>query len=141
MTPTPRPDDAARRDRIREVEIWISNLLRTGVLLSLLLLVSGTVLSFVHHPSYLRGGMDLAHLTRPGAAFPHNLPDLWQSLLAYRGRGVVTLGLLVLIATPVMRVAVSILAFRHDRDRPFVLITTVVLLLLILSFVLGKAGG
>ena len=133
--------DASRRDRVREVEIWISNLLRTGVILSLLLVVAGTILSFVHHPSYLHSGRDLAHLTRPGAAFPHSIPDLRQSLLTFRGRGVVTLGLLVLIATPVMRVAVSILAFRHDRDRPFVLITTVVLLLLILSFVLGKAGG
>jgi uncharacterized membrane protein len=40
-------------------------------------------------------------------------------------------GLLLLIATPVLRVAVSMLAFVYQRD----------LTLLLTSFVLGKAGG
>jgi uncharacterized membrane protein len=50
-------------------------------------------------------------------------------------------GLLLLIATPVLRVAVSVLAFVYQRDRTFVIITSVVLTLLLASFVLGKAGG
>ena len=50
-------------------------------------------------------------------------------------------GLLVLIATPVLRVAVSILAFWQEGDRKFVLITSVVLALLLASFLLGKVGG
>jgi uncharacterized membrane protein len=37
----------------------------------------------------------------------------------------------------VLRVAVSILAFAVERDRRYVAITSIVLLLLILSFVLG----
>ena len=47
------------------------------------------------------------------------------------------MGLLMLIATPVMRVAVSIFAFIVHRDKVFTAITTLVLLLLFLSFVLG----
>ena len=43
--------------------------------------------------------------------------------------------------TPVVRVAVSILAFRAQRDRTYVLITSAVLVLLLLSFVLGRAGA
>ena len=50
-------------------------------------------------------------------------------------------GLLLLILTPVVRVAVSILAFRAQRDRTYVLITSAVLVLLLLSFVLGRAGA
>jgi uncharacterized membrane protein len=46
-----------------------------------------------------------------------------------------------LIATPVLRVAISVLAFVYQRDRTFVVITTVVLALLLTSFVLGRGGG
>lgn len=51
---------------------------------------------------------------------------------------VMMMGLLLLIATPVMRVAVSILAFAVQRDWRFVAITSVVLALLLLSFLLGN---
>ena len=50
-------------------------------------------------------------------------------------------GLMLLIATPVARVAVSILGFVYEHDRRYVIITSIVLALLILSFVLGKAEG
>ena len=40
-----------------------------------------------------------------------------------------------------MRVAVSVFAFVYERDRKFVLITAVVLALLLLSFMLGRAEG
>jgi uncharacterized membrane protein len=53
----------------------------------------------------------------------------------------VLLGLLMLIATPVMRVAASIFAFVYEHDYVYVTITAIVLALLLLSFVLGKAGG
>jgi uncharacterized protein len=46
---------------------------------------------------------------------------------------VITLGLLLLIATPVVRVAVSVIAFVVECDRKFVVITLVVLLLLLFS--------
>ena len=48
-------------------------------------------------------------------------------------------GLLLLIATPVVRVAVSILGFVYERDWRYILITSIVLGLLILSFALGRA--
>lgn len=139
MTGTDQTGSAA--ERIRQTELLISRLLRTGVLLSLGLVVLGTLLSFLHHPGYRSSPAELERLTRPGAAFPHTLKDVWRSLRELRGQAVSTAGLLVLIGTPVMRVAVSILAFVHERDRRFVLITTVVLLLLLASFVLGKAAG
>ena len=57
------------------------------------------------------------------------------------GEHIANLGLLLLIATPVARVAASIFLFARERDFTFVIITTTVLLLLLLSFVLGAAGG
>ncbi len=127
--------------RVRKVELLISNLLRTGVIASLSIVVIGSVLSFVHHPQYLSSPPALQRLTRPGAAFPHTLGQVLQSVREFRGQGIVAVGLLLLIATPVARVAVSIFAFVYQRDRTFVAITATVLILLLLSFLLGTVSG
>jgi uncharacterized membrane protein len=123
---------------IGSVEILISWLLRAGVVTSLSFVVIGLLLMFIHHPNYLISVMDLQRLTSPGAAFPHTLRAVVDGLLAGRGQAVIAVGLLILIATPIMRVAVSIIAFAMQRDRAFVFITSMVLTILIVSFVLGK---
>jgi uncharacterized membrane protein len=125
-------------EQIARVEILISWLLRVGVVTSLSFVVIGLLLMFIHHPSYLVSVMDLQRLTSPGAAFPHTLREVANGLLVGRGQAIVAVGLLILIVTPITRVAVSIIAFALQRDRAFVLITSAVLTILIVSFVLGK---
>jgi uncharacterized membrane protein len=51
---------------------------------------------------------------------------------------VVTLGLLLLVATPVLRVAVSMVAFALQHDRTYTVISALVLLVLLMAFLLGK---
>lgn len=128
-------------DRVRRVETLISVLLRVGVVTSLLIVVAGTVVTFVDHPSYLSSSADLDRLIAPGAEFPHTPAAVVRGLRHGDGPAIVATGLLVLIATPVLRVAVSIFAFVYQRDRTFVVITAVVLALLLLSFGLGHAAG
>jgi uncharacterized membrane protein YfcA len=65
--------------------------------------------------------------------FPQTFSQVWLGLLVLRPQAVITLGLLLLIATPVVRVAVSIVAFAAEHDRRFVVVTTVVLLILLFS--------
>jgi uncharacterized membrane protein len=122
-------------------ELIISRLLRGGVLTSLTLVVVGTILSFVHHPEYLRSASAYHDLTGPRTDALHSLRGVAAGIQHLRGQAVVALGLVVLIATPVMRVAVSIALFLKRGDRTFAVITSVVLSLLLASFVLGKAGG
>ncbi|MCA1668231.1 MAG: DUF1634 domain-containing protein [Thermomicrobia bacterium] len=50
------------------------------------------------------------------------------------------LGLLVLIATPVVRVAATLVGFIRAKDPPYIAITAIVLAVLLFSFALGKAG-
>lgn len=130
--------DAEAEERVHRVELLISNLLRWGVIISLTLICLGTTISFVHHPAYMNSPSALRHLTEPGAAFPHTQRDIIAGLRQGRGQAIVTLGLMVLIATPVMRVAISVLAFIYQRDRAFTLITLIVFGLLMLSFFLAK---
>ena len=126
----------------RAAELAISRLLRGGVLLSFVLLVVGTLISLIHHPSYLYSVEAYRRLISPDAVQPQSVAAILRGLAQFRGQAVVMLGVLTLVATPVLRVAMSIVLFAsHYRDRRFVIITSLVLALLLLSFVLGKAGG
>ena len=121
-------------------ELVISEILRLGVTLSLVTILIGLGLMFAHHPDYLRSSADLARLTSPGAALPHSLRDVIEGVRIWRGQAVVALGLTMLILTPILRVAVSIIAFAIERDRVFIAVTSAVLAVLLLSFMLGKVG-
>ena len=123
---------------MRRLELLISRLLRAGVILSVTLIVVGMIVTFFQHPDYLSSSVVLDCAVGPGATFPHELGALLASTYQMRGEAIVTLGLLVLMATPVVRVAVSALAFIQHRDRAYALITFAVLCLLLLSLMLGR---
>jgi uncharacterized membrane protein len=123
------------------VEIWVSHLLRAGVILSLIIILIGTVVTFWHHRDYVTHSTSVAELTGAGWAFPHDLRAVAASALAGSGRGIVVAGLLVLICTPVMRVALTLVVFLAEKDRAYVMLSAIVLVLLTVSFILGRAGG
>jgi uncharacterized membrane protein len=122
------------------VDTAISRLLRTGVVVSMAVVIIGLAFTFIHHPQYVRSTSALGRLTDPGAMYPHRLNEVAGQIRSGRGQAIVMLGLLMLIATPVTRVAFSIVAFALERDRLYVAITAAVLLLLVVSFAIGAAG-
>lgn len=63
--------------------------------------------------------------------------ETFQRVLALRPSGFLTLGLLVLIATPILRVIGSIAAFAYERDWSYALITLLVLIVVIISLITG----
>jgi uncharacterized membrane protein YfcA/uncharacterized membrane protein len=107
---------------------WV---LQGGVTLSSLIIVIGFVLLLI------TPGTLSTHLN----TFPHTLQNLWTTLLVGSPLAIIVLGLLLLIATPVMRVATSILAFALERDRLYVIITTLVLLILLYSIFFVSGGS
>ncbi len=121
-------------------ELLISDLLRYGVLASMGLVTLGTVVTFLLHPDYLVSTEALERLTAPHPV-PHSLSDVVAGAMAAPGQSFVMAGLLVMMAVPVMRVALSLIIFRQQKDRLYVAITTTVLVLLLVSFLLGTAEG
>ena len=121
------------------VDLAISRLLRTGVLLSIAVIATGMIITFVHHPDYFRSRPALGELTNAEEHYPHSLSAVMQGTIEGRGQAIISLGVLLLIATPVARVALSVAVFAIEHDRLYVVITTAVLILLIVSFVLGGA--
>ena len=57
------------------------------------------------------------------------LADIGQ----FRGRGIIQLGLLLLIATPVARVVFAIIGFALEKDRLYVVVAALVLGILLFS--------
>nr|MBN2278700.1 DUF1634 domain-containing protein [candidate division Zixibacteria bacterium] len=56
----------------------------------------------------------------------------------FTGNGIIQLGLLFLIATPIARVFFSVFAFFRKRDYLYTLITLIVLIILLFSLFLAK---
>jgi uncharacterized membrane protein len=117
------------------MEVLISRLLQGGVLLSSATISLGLLLLLATQTT------DMAALhTFPGTPPPiHTLDELGQALSHGTAQGIITAGLLILIATPVVRVAASVVAFALEGDTRFVLITLFVLCVLMASFALGWA--
>ena len=138
VEPTQNRPGGIKHSTLTRAELWISVVLRIGVVLSLTVIVVGMLITFCRHPDYLSSKSELARLTNPGASFPQTLVDVADGVHSLKGQAIVSAGLLLLIITPVMRVAISIVAFVEQRDYLFVLITAAVLAILLFSFLLGK---
>jgi uncharacterized membrane protein len=125
--------------RARKVEMAISLVLRTGVVLSVAVIAIGLGVMFAHHRAYLplRGDFSYDELTSKTTPFPHSLASLEHSIAQGDGRGIVVLGVSVLILTPVLRVAVGVLSFLYEHDTPMALVTLSVLIVLVGSFFLA----
>jgi uncharacterized membrane protein len=65
--------------------------------------------------------------------------ELLRGTLHWQPDILITLGLLLLIALPILRVAMTVIIFLHERDWPFVGITLVVLTVLLSGIFLGRA--
>ena len=111
------------------IEQIIGVLLRGGVLLAAAVVLAGAVVFLIRH----------AHSRVDFSAFRGEPSDLRAVSGVIRdaghlkGRGIIQLGLLLLLATPIARVAFSAVAFALERDRLYVLITLTVLAILLFS--------
>ncbi len=111
------------------MEQVIGNLLRLGVLVAVLfVLVGGTIYLLRHgadQPEYHVFRGEPTELTTPGGVL--------TSASQEHGRGIIQLGLLLLILTPIARVAFSLLGFALQQDVLYVVVTSIVLVILMLS--------
>ena len=145
--PTPSPS-AAPVSKVFPTEEIISWILRIGVLASAVLIALGVVVLFVtgttgYSTSYLSiTGVEglVQYYQNRSAEFPTTPGDVLAGVVQFKAYALIALGLLLMIATPVLRVAASVVIFLLERDYAYVLITLIVLTILIVGFLLGKAA-
>jgi uncharacterized membrane protein len=119
--------------RIDEI---MGGLLRTGVVLAAAIVFVGGVVYLTRH----RLPVVNYRVFQGEPVELRTISGIFHEALAFHGRGLIQLGLLVLIATPVARVAFSFFAFLYQRDWTYVLVTVMVLGLLVYSLFGGHAG-
>jgi uncharacterized membrane protein len=119
--------------RIDEI---MGTVLRTGVVLAAVVVLAGGVLFLSRH----RVPVTNYRVFQGEPLELRSISGIFQEARGLRGRGLIQLGLLILIATPVARVAFSFFAFLYQRDWMYVLVTVLVLGLLFYSL-LGGHGG
>jgi uncharacterized membrane protein len=128
-TTSPGPS-ATHAAKATETTALIGAVLQGGVILSSLVIILGVALLLLTPAS-----------RNAAITVPDSLGQVWNGICTLQPAAIIALGLILLIATPVLRVAVSILAFAHEHDRRYVLISSIVLFILLCSFLLGKGGA
>jgi uncharacterized membrane protein len=119
-----------------DLDLTLGNLLRFGVLLAATVTAIGGCIYLIRH------GETVANYKNFGDGVPAELRSPTKIIINSTegsGRALIQLGLLLLIATPVARVAFSALAFARQRDYLYVLMTLFVFA--VLMFSLFHAGG
>jgi uncharacterized membrane protein len=121
--PDKMPDDT-RMDQT------LGNLLRAGVLLAAAVTAVGGAIYLAKR--WNEGAPDLHQFKAPPADLS-SVAGVAAYAFSGHGAGLIQLGVLLLIATPVARVAFSVYAFARQRDLLYVVVTVIVLALLLFS--------
>jgi uncharacterized membrane protein len=111
--------------------------LRSGVVLSGVIIAIGTTLFIANHSlddtsSYLAYNPSVI----PHGNFPVSLASIASGFVSLDPFSIIAVGFLVLLATPVARVALSLVLFAAERDRKFVYLTAAVLAILLFSILI-----
>lgn len=127
-----QPDFAETRTKNdQRLEAVIGHMLRAGVTISALIMFAGGVM-YLRHPG--DPAPDYAHF--------HSAP---REALSIRGTvagvahgssvAIIQLGILLLIATPVVRVIFALVGFLLERDRLYTIVSAIVLAILLFSLI------
>jgi uncharacterized membrane protein len=113
----------------RRLETIIGELLRAGVLLAAATVLVGGVLYLVqHHADPIN-----YHTFVAGSANTRSVSGIIASAAHGRSEAIIELGLLLLILTPIARVAIALVGFLLERDRLYAVVSLIVLLILAFS--------
>lgn len=111
----------------------VGNLLRIGVLLSV-------ITSFV---GFIKLSLEGYQMPNDYASFEIAEDSIWQSfwtsLMNFEGMGIIQLGILLLILTPLVRIIFALVGYIKEKDYTYVVISLIVLGIMAVSFFMGFA--
>ncbi len=118
----------------RQVELFSGSLLRIGVIVAAVVALAGGAVHLFRHgseaPRY--------EIFQGEPPFLRHVASLVPAALAGQSTAIIQIGLLILIAVPIVRVAVSIVAFALERDWIYCGVTALVLGVLLFALLGGR---
>lgn len=119
-----------------DVQLLIGNVLRWGVILSMLIVFCGGLIYVYRH-----GHETASYYSFKGEPdFLKSIKGIFEGVLAFKSRAIIQTGIIVLIATPIVRILLSIYSFLLEKDYRYVIITLIVLGIIITSMLSGIGG-
>lgn len=133
--------DGSIEEKSRKMQLIVSRTLKYGVILASAVVLIGLILMVAEGTtgyqcdfSSISCLLNYNPATIPHGNYPNSLSSLASGLVSAKPFAIIELGIVFLLATPVARVAISVLVFAAEKDRKFVLITLAVLGILLFSF-------
>jgi uncharacterized membrane protein len=128
----PEPEGGWSDHRVEQI---VGRLLQIGVFISATVVIIGGAALLAQH------GRTVADFSvfRAAPSGLQSVSEIMRGALSLNSRAIVQLGLVLLIATPVARVAMTLVAFVLKRDRLYVALTALVLALLLYGLLWGPA--
>ncbi|UQS86331.1 DUF1634 domain-containing protein [Nicoliella spurrieriana] len=120
-----QPDEHLNQE-MNSIELIIGKILRIGVIISATIMLIGWLLLVITGKTGYAGNFH-----------PTSFQQIIAGTVQLKPDAIMMLGIFCLILTPVLRVIVSIYSFFKERDMLYVYITSFVLLVLIISFLIG----
>lgn len=121
----------------QRLERMVSVLLRTGVVMAGSVVLAGGLYLIAAHG---RERADFHTFHGEPAAY-RLVHQVVAGAFEGTARSIIQLGMLLLIATPILRVMLSLVGFFLEGDRAYVIITAIVLVVLLYSLVSGAVTG
>lgn len=120
-------ESKATKSEMAHIENIIGRILQVGVIVAAIVMLLGLILLLINGGN---GGYAVGHQ-------PTTISGIIAGTIALKPYAVMMVGMFCLIMTPVLRVVVSIYAFYKEHDVLYVWITSIVLIILCISFVVG----
>ncbi|MBW7676432.1 DUF1634 domain-containing protein [Chryseobacterium chendengshani] len=113
----------------------VGNLLRLGVILSVITSLIGFIKLFIEGFKMPRKYKLLDMGTSSEKVWSH----FWETLCKGEGMAIIQLGILMLIFTPLMRIIFALIGYLKEKDYLYVAISSIVLIIMVISFITGYA--
>lgn len=132
-SPSEKPMGNFKDADMQSVIGWI---LRGGVIASMTVVVIGGIIFLWRHGQSIPD----FHTFKKVPYFISSSEGVFAGVIHGKGQAIVQLGIMILIATPVMRVIFAVIAFTFEKDRLYTLISLLVLLIILASMLTGRMG-
>jgi len=125
-----------KRFKDTDMQVVIGWVLRLGVFISMLVVFLGGVIYLYRH------GQEVAdyRLFKGIPDFLQTGGGILNGILTFRGRAIIETGIILLIATPIIRVICSAIGFVLEKDYLYIGITLLVLAIIFTSMLSGHAA-
>jgi uncharacterized membrane protein len=124
-------DEDQRKSEDKHFDEMVSLLLRTGVIVSSIVVLIGGIF-------YLFQSGMATPVYKPFHREPQNLrglAEIIRGVFTHSPRSWIQFGLLLLVATPVARVALCVITFVKEKDRTYILLTLIVFCVLLFGLI------